>query len=553
MDKVRILALGGLDEDGKNMYVVEVNDSMFIIEAGLKYPDSSQQLGIEFVIPDFDYVIKNKDKLKGIFITHAHDDVVAALPYLLKEVKAPIYTGAFSANVIHEMLKKEKIRDVKVNRLKRNSKVTIDGVKVQTFPLIHSVPDTFGLAIMTSEGAIVYTSEFIIDYDMSSGIFESDFSELTAIGKKGVLALLSESQYAERSGHTAPDHRITKLIEPKFEQAQGRIIITVYHQSLYRVLEVIELAKKYKKKIYIFDKELRDHLKILQDMKYFQIPREIELFDDQFTNDEEDVVIIVSGSGKNIFRKLHTIAIKEDPRVQLQSEDTIIIASPIVSGTEKIANEMENEIYKEGGNIYTLSSKTVKSMHPSVEDLKMMLYLLKPKYYIPVKGEYRHLYMNANIALDMGYSADRIIILDNGQVAEFKEGNLVSTAEHIDLDDTLIDGVVNYDVTGVVLKDREVLSTDGVMILGIGLNAKTKQIVNGPDIQTRGFIYLKDAENIMAEVTKIFEKTITDAVANKTYENLAIRAEARDKIIKYLVKETGKRPVVLPVILEINL
>ena len=238
--------------------------------------------------------------------------------------------------------------------------------------------------------------------------------------------------------------------------------------------------------------------------------------------------------------------------MSFRPSDTIIMASPVVSGTEMEATDMENDIYKEGGHIFSLSSKTVLSMHPSSEDLKMMLYLFKPKYYIPVKGEYRHLVMNANLGVSMGYSPDRILILDNGQIAAFENKVLKSVSEHLELEDTLIDGNEDWDVTGVVLKDREVLSTDGVMIVGVGVNMKSKAIINGPDVQTRGLIYLKDADYIIKEVGEMMEECINSAVAEKRYDNLTIRAEAKDKITKYLLKQTGKRPMVLPVIMEIN-
>lgn len=551
MDQVRIFALGGLDENGKNMYVVEVNKAIFVIEAGLKFPDT-EQLGVEFVIPDFTYLIENKERIKGIFITHAHDDVVAALPYLLKQVKAPVYTGALTANIIHDMLKKEGVRDVKIHRIKRSSKQVIDGVKVRTFPMTHAYPDNFGVAIMTDQGAIVYTGEFIIDYDMLSEQYLCDLNELSDIGKRGVLCLLSESLGVERSGHTAPNHRITNLIEPIFEKNSGRILISVYRQSLYRVIEIIEICKRMKKQIYFHDKELRHLLKHLEDMKYYQVPRELEISDKNFKDDMEDVVIVISGAGKSLFRTMNNIANHEDAKVSFRPSDTIIMASPVVSGTEMEATDMENDIYKEGGHIFSLSSKTVLSMHPSSEDLKMMLYLFKPKYYIPVKGEYRHLVLNANLGVDMGYSPDRILILDNGQIATFEDKVLKSVSDHLTLEDTLIDGKENWDVTGVVLKDREVLSTDGVMIIGVAVHMKTKEIINGPDVQTRGLIYLKDADYIVKEVGEIMEECIHSAVKEKRYDNLTVRGEARDKISKYLSKQTGKRPMVLPVIIEIN-
>ncbi|MFR1734144.1 ribonuclease J [Longicatena caecimuris] len=552
MDQVRIFALGGLDEDGKNMLVVEVNEAIFIIEAGLKYPDTGQ-LGVEFIIPDFSYLIENKERIQGIFITHTHDDVVAALPYLLKQVNAPVYTGALTANIIHEMLKKEGIKNAKIHRLKRCSKQTIGGVKIRTFPMTHAFPDNFGLAISTDQGYIVYTGEFIVDYDMLQKEYLCDLNELSDIGKKGVLCLLCESQGADKSGHTAPKHRITSLIEPIFEASEGtRILISCYSQSLFRIIEIIELAKKFNRKIFFHDKGIRELLKHLETMKYYRVPKEMEINEKNFSDDMEDVVVLISGNGKNLFRTMTNIANHEDAHVSFRTSDTIIVASPIVSGTELDASNMENEIYKEGGKIYTLDSKTVLSMHPSSEDLKMMLYLFQPKYYIPIKGEYRHLYVNANLATKMGYSPDRILILENGQIALFENKILKSVAQRLELEDTMIDGKENWDVTGVVLKDREVLSTDGVMIIGVGVNHKTKEISNGPDVQTRGLIYLKDAEYIIKEVGNIMENCIEKAVKEKRYDNLTVRAEARDKISKYLMKETGKRPMVLPVIMEIN-
>jgi len=551
MDQVRIFALGGLDENGKNMYVVEVNEAIFIIEAGLKYPDTGQ-LGVEFIIPDFFYLIENKDRIKGIFITHAHDDVIAALPYLLKQINIPVYTGALTASILHETLKKEGIKDVKIHRMKRTSRQVIGGVKVRTFPMTHAFPDNFGIAINTDQGYIVYTGEFIVDYDMLQEEYLCDLNELSDIGKKGVLCLLSESQGVEQSGHTAPRHRITSLIEPIFEASTSRILISCYSQSLFRIIEIIELAKKQNRRIFFHDKGIRDLLKHLETMKYYRVPKDMLISEKEFSDDMEDVVVLVSGIGKNLFRTMTNIANHEDKYVSFRTSDTIIVASPIVSGTELDANNMENEIYKEGGKIFTLSSKTVLSMHPSVEDLKMMLYLFRPKYYIPVKGEYRHLFMNANLAMSVGYSADRIVVLENGQIATFENKVLKSVAEHIELEDTLIDGKENWDVTGVVLKDREVLSTDGVMIIGVGVNFKTKKVINGPDVQTRGLIYLKDAEHIIKEVGNIMEECINTAVEEKRYENLTVRGEARDKIVRYLLKETGKRPMVLPVIIEIN-
>lgn len=552
MDQVRIFALGGLDENGKNMFAVEVNEAIILIEAGLKFPDS-EQLGVEFIIPDFTYLVENKERIKGIFITHGHDDVIGALPYFLKQIKVPVYTGALTANLLHDTLKKEGIKDVKIHKLKRSGRVNLGGVNVRVFAMTHSFPDNFGVAIESSQGYIVYTGEFIIDYDLLKDEYICDLNELSEIGKKGVLALLNESIGADKEGHTAPRHRITNLIEPIFESAPHRILISSYRQSLFRVIEIIEVVKKFNKRIYFHDSQLRDILHRMELLGYYKVPKEIEISPRQFDNDlDDDVVVLISGSGKNLFRTMQNIAMHEDKQVSFRVSDTIIIASPIVSGTELEATNMENEIYKEGGKIFTLKSKEVLSMHPSSEDLKMMLYLFKPKYYLPIKGEYRHLVTNANLALNMGYLGDRIVILDNGQIATFENKILKSTGDFIELEDTMIDGKENWDVTGVVLKDRELLSTDGVMVIGISVDSKTKKIVGGPDVQTRGLIYLKDADYIIKEVGEISEQEINNAVMNHTYENLEVRALIKERVTKYLLKETGKRPMILPVIIEFS-
>ena len=551
MDQVRIFTLGGLDENGKNMTIVEINQVIFIIEAGLKYPDNGQ-LGVEYVIPDFSYLKENKDRIAGIFITHAHDDVVGALPQLIKEVDIPIYTGSLTSNIIFDMFKKEGIKNAKVIKVNRKSTQKIKGIEVRTFPMTHSMPDNFGIAIASDQGYIVYTGEFIIDYDMLQEEYLTDLNELSDIGQKGVLALLTESQGIERSGHTAPKHRITKLIEPLIDASESRILISCYAQSLFRVIEIIEIAKKKRRRIYFHDDYIKSLLKILEEMRYYTVPKDLLVTDAQFNDEDEDIIIVISGTGKNLFRIMTNIANHEDPKVRFRPSDTIIIASPIVSGTEIDANNMENEIYKEGGKLYTLDPKKVLSMHPSIEDLKMMIYLFRPKYYIPVKGEYRHLYLNANLGIQMGYSADRILILENGYGAIFENRSLKSVTQVLEAKETMVDGNLDWDGTGHVLKDREILSTDGVMIIGVGIDSRTKRVINGPDVQTRGLIYLKDADHIIKEVANIMEMTIQNYADRLYFDTVEARNDARLAISRYLTKETGKKPMILPVIIEIK-
>lgn len=551
MDQIKIFALGGLDEDGKNMTVVEINDKIFIVEAGIKYPETDQ-LGVEVIIPDFHYLINNKERIKGIFITHGHDDVMAALPYLLKHIRPEIYSTSLTATLIEKMCKEAGIQGIKVHRVKRTAAFKVDGVNIRTFGMTHSIADSFGVAIDTDHGYIVFTSEFIIDYDISNDAYNCDIVTLAEIGRKGVFALLCESKGVDRQGHTNPNHRITDIVEPYFEDAQGRIIITCYEQNLFRIIEIIELANKFDRKVYFYNDRLKTILTSVEKLGYYHIPIGLDIAKSKFNNDLEDVVIIVSGNGQQVFNIMNKVAISEDNVLELKRSDTVIIASPIVPGTEREATNMENELYKDGVRVRTLDSKTVYSMHASVEDIKMMLYLFKPHYYIPVKGEYRQLVANANIAFNTGFTADRILVLDNGQVAKFENGVLKDVSEIIPLEEVMIDGNDNLDASGMVLRDRDILSTDGAIIVGVVINHQTKEVIGGPDIQSRGVIYLKEADYILKEIGNIMERTINELVAEKRYENIGARLEAKDRIVRYVLKETGKRPMILPVIIEIN-
>ena len=550
-ERIRIFCLGGLDEDGKNMMVVEVDQDIYIIEAGIKFPEEKESLGIEFIVQDFTYLIENQDRIAGIFITHGHDDVMGALPYLMKNIKANIYTSPLASKAIHKVFKKERITGSKIYTIKRHDQRKIGAHKVVFFPVTHAYPGTFGLAISTSQGYVVYSGEFIEDYDDLHDSYRGDFTTCSKLGNEGVLVLLQESKGAERSGHTAPNHRITEKFSQVLEQTDhNRVFVSVYTQSVYRIQEIIECCIQYDRPMIFYSKELRELVANLEDFNV-SIPKKLVLDPSYIKEAPDNVVVIISGQGKSLFKTMSNIANNEVEDIVFTQNDVIVIASPVIPGVEKVFKSMENDIYKEEGTILVLD-RNVLSMHPSKEDLKMMLFLMKPKYYIPVKGEYRHLYMNSEIALEMGYKPSQIILLDNGQVATFENQKLRSCSMELELHDVMIDGKENWDIAGVVLKDREILSTDGVMILAIGLDAKTKKIINGPDIQTRGLIYVKDAEYITTDVGKILEDTIQEAVANKTYDNLTTRNEIRDKISKYLYKQTAKRPMVLPVILEIN-
>ena len=551
MDKVKIMALGGLDEDGRNMTLLEINDRIFIIDCGIRYPDNNQ-LGIEIIVPDFNYVIQNKERIEAMFITHGHDDVMGAVPYLLNEVMMPIYTTAYTTFLVKDLLKKHKIEQADIRRIKRDGSLTVGGVKIRTFGITHSIPDSFGIAFWTDQGYVVYASEYLIDFDVTESYLTTNFSEFAELGKRGVLALMTEARSAERPGFTSPRHRIGTVVEPLVINAHGRVIITLYEQNIFRLLEIIEIAEKTHRKIVFANNNQRQMLKYMSKLKYYQLSPGLEIPPSSFDNNFDNVIIIVSDQGPNVFRTMHKIAIHEHEHIQLREDDLVIIASPVVAGAERDATAMENEIYKDGVDLVKLSRKEVLTMHPSAEDIKMLLSLLNPKFYIPIKGDYRELIEAANIALNRGFLANRILVLDNGQMVEFELGNLKSMATHVPVEEVYVDGMNYLDSTGLVLKDRETLSTDGVIVVGIVIDHKTKKILGGPDVQSRGVIYLKDADYVVKECGNIIETTINEMVENKSYDNMSARSNARDKISKYVYRMAGKRPMILPIIVEIN-
>jgi len=551
VQKIRLMALGGLDEDGKNMYLVEIDGDIFIVDCGLKYPSESEQLGIEYIIPDFTYVKEHKDRIKGLFVSHGHDDVMSAVGHLLKMVDVEVYATALTAKILEEEFKKHGINKKHINIVKRNETIKVAGHNIRIFPVMQSIADGVGFAFETDCGYIVYASEFIFDYDFLNKAFSMDVNALSQLGEKGVLCLLCESTGSSRSGYTAPKHRLTESIEHLFETNDIRLIITLYRQNLFRIMEILELASKYKKKVYFYDEDQIKLLNFVDELGYYKLPKDIII--KELDNDMKDVVCIVSGSGNEVFKIMNNIAIGEDKKIELEQSDTVIIASPVVPGTEYDATAMENDLYKADVKIVKLNAKQILSMHASIEDLKMMLYLTRPRYYLPIKGQYSDLVNNADIAVDMGFMPDKIIILDNGQFALFENGRLSSTSETLELEDTSIDSSNMKDVSGMVLKDRESLSTDGAIVAGVVLDFNTKKVIGGPDVQSRGVIYLKDADHILNEIGNILVSTIEESVLANNYNNMNVRAEARDKISRYIQKETGKKPMILPAIVEINL
>ncbi|MEG0364210.1 MAG: ribonuclease J [Erysipelotrichales bacterium] len=547
-DKIKIFALGGLDENGKNMYCVEINEDIYIIEAGLKYPDT-QNLGIDIEIPTFDYLVKNKDRVKGIFLTHAHPDAMGAIAYLIKEINATIYATHLTSWIVEDRLKESDIKGYKIKRIKENSIVRLEnGIKAHSFKTTHSIIQSIGIAFETNHGFIVFTSDFIIDFG-SIDSYHTDMHKLVEIARKGVLVLMSESVGASKTGHTSPNHKIKNKIEPIISDAPGRIIATAYTHSMYNIQEIVDAGIENNYRIIFFNKELQDLVHKHEKLGHPILPKErIAPMSDI---DKGDVLVVISGNGMDLFKQLSNIATKADDVLKPNSKDTFIIASPAIPGVENLSIKAIDDIYRLESTVFTISSKEITSMHASQEDLKMMINLFRPKYYIPVKGEYTQLADNAKIASSMGLNDKNIVVLENGEVITIEEGHLLEKRDKVEVDSMLIDGQTVNDSNGIVLNDRLSLSQDGTVIVGVGLDKKTKEIVTSIDVQTRGFVYIRDSEHIISEIRKIAEKTV-DGYAFKNEQDFNdAKSKLRENISKYIYKETNKRPIVLSMIITV--
>ncbi len=560
--EVKFLALGGLAENGKNMFVVEINKKIFIIDAGFKFPEV-ETLGVDIIIPDFDYLVKNQNRISAIIITHGHDDVMAALPYLLEEINAPIYAPTLTGELIYEIVNRHNRINhtnikANINRVRRNSKIFVDGTEVVFFSLTHSTPGAVGVALETENGYVVYSGEYIIDFGAPSG-FQSDISRMMEISRKGTLCLLAESAGAHRNGYTSPNHKLTEKIESIFEETTDRIIISTYSQNIFRIKEIIELAKKYNRRIVFYGKDQYDHTNSLlrvgkhQSHPILDIPKENLADRKAIERNDQNLIVLLTGSPKRIYHDIAEIVNGGDDSLRIKDTDTFIVASPILPGTGSIANTVINELYKTDAKIKILKSKELLSMHAAKEDLKMTLQIFKPKYYIPIKGDYSEMVANASIAEEMNVPADNIIMLDNGEIITFIDGEYTGVRDYVELEDTMIDGIGVGDVGAKVIDDRVQLASDGVIVLGITISNQNKQIIASTDIQSRGFVFLKDSEYIIKEAVRLAEDTITEAAQKNLadYDVIFVRQMIRDKIAKYVYKETGKKPVILPVVLEV--
>ena len=553
-NKVRIFSLGGLDENGKNMYVLEINEDIFVFEAGIKYPEKYMP-GIDMIIPKYDYLLEHKDKIKAIFISHGHDHVMAALPYITKDIKAPIFCSKVTNRLIDDTTQRLGFTpNYNYHIVNAGDEIEISGHKVVFFATTHSISQSLGIAVETGDGYVVYTGNFIIDYGTLPQ-YKTDINFISRLGDKKVLCLLAESNGSDKDGFTSPKHKLTPVVESVFAQATGRIVFSMHAQNIFGIREILDLAVKYKRKILIYNKQVENLYKHpLTEYATSSIPQSYFLkLDEANRPGNENIVIIISEIGERLIHALSKVVGGGSRHVILRPTDTFIVANKPLAGLEMLQTKVVDDIYRAGCKVINISKKQVVSMHPHAEDLKMMISLLRPKYYMPVDGPYNKLIANAQVAVEMnaGYNHTNVFVYDNGMVAQFENGVYKGFQEQIETGDVMIDGLGVGDVGGSVITDRQKLAEDGVVILGITVDTKNKEVVAGPDVQMRGVIFLKDADDFVTNLIKLFEETVVEYLNEDTISFPETKVKIRDKIHFFIRKSTGKEPLIMPVIIEI--
>jgi len=548
MSKIKIFALGGLNEDGKNMYVVEVDKDIFVFDAGLKYADD-KMLGVDYIIPNYDYIKDNIKRVKGVFITHGHDNYMGALCDILKEVpELKIYGTKFTLEIIKDELESDGIKSNNLIEITPHKKIDFGKNSIFPITVTYMIPDAVGYVLYTPDGAIFYTGNFVFDPTML-GPYKMDIGKLAYVGKQGVLCLLSESLYAEKKGFTSPNHRAADAISEVINNHDGRILLNIDQTQIYRVQELFNEIKHTKRNVVILGKRMEQNILKAINMKYVNFDAK-RICSIKHVNDE-GIIVIISDERERPFSNLKRIVRGYDKFVTITDKDTFVLVSPIDDGMEGTATKILDTLARIGVDTIVLDKRNYLSHHASSEDLMLMIDLMKPKYYMPVIGEYRQQVANANAAKQIGMRCDHILLKLNGDVAYFENGELVDNDMKVPVDDILIDGLSAGDVGDLVIKDRELLSDNGIVIITATLDRKTKEILAGPEVLTKGFVYVRDNIDLIKEVVKISEEVINKNVKGNYVDFNKVKSGIRDKVGKYLYEETECKPMVIIVIGEV--
>ncbi|MDK2887193.1 MAG: ribonuclease [Thermoanaerobacter sp.] len=549
--KLALIPLGGLGEIGKNMMAVRFGENILVIDCGLMFPEE-EMLGIDVVIPDITYLLENKDAVRGIVLTHGHEDHIGALPYVLKQLNVPIYGTRLTLGLLQGKLKEQGVAgEASMHVVKPRDTVTIGPFKVEFIRVSHSIPDAVAVAVHTPVGVIVHTGDFKIDQTPVDGEV-TDFYRFAQLGERGVLVLLSDSTNVERPGYTMSERMVGATFDDIFRQARERIIIATFASNVHRLQQAITTAYRYDRKVAIIGRSMINVANIAHELGYLHVP-EGTLVELEEANrlPKNKVVFLCTGSQGEPMSALTRMALGDHRQVEILPGDTIIISATPIPGNEKLVARIIDQLFKQGAHvIYEAVSGTHVSGHPSQEELKLMINLVKPRFFVPVHGEYRMLIKHAELARSMGIPAENIFVAENGQVLEFtrRSGRI---AGRVTAGRVLVDGLGVGDVGNIVLRDRRQLSQDGILIVVVTISRELGQVMAGPDIVSRGFVYVRESEQLMEEARERVKEALEKCNDRGLSEWAAIKAQVRDVLGKFLYEKTRRRPMILPIIMEV--
>ncbi|WP_027093591.1 ribonuclease J [Cohnella thermotolerans] len=552
-DKLIIFALGGVGEIGKNMYVVQYGSDIVVVDSGLKFPEE-EMLGIDVVIPDITYLLDNRDKVRAILVTHGHEDHIGGLPYVLKQLNVPVYATRLTLGLIENKLKEAGLLgDTKRILINAESEVQLGSIKASFFKTNHSIPDSVGICLETPEGAVVHTGDFKFDHTPVNNQF-ADLQRIAEIGKRGVLVLLSDSTNAERPGFTPSESNIGKELIDIFRNAKQRVVIATFASNVHRIQQIIDAAMETRRKLTVIGRSMVNIVSIASELGYLHIPEGMLIEPEEVNKLPADRVVILStGSQGEPMSALTRMARSTHRKVDILPGDTVVISATPIPGNERYVGRTVDELMRLGANvIYGPGSVTGVhvSGHGSQEELKLMLNLIRPKYFIPVHGEYRMLRHHAMLAESVGIDQENIFLLDNGDTVEFQNGT-ARKAGKLPAGNVLIDGLGVGDVGNIVLRDRKLLSQDGILVVVVTLSKQDGAIMSGPDIISRGFVYVRESEGLLEEANRIVSGTLQKLMSENVNEWASLKTNVKDALGRFLYEQTRRRPMILPIIMEV--
>ncbi|MCX6806970.1 MAG: ribonuclease J [Candidatus Berkelbacteria bacterium] len=549
--KLKIIPLGGLGEVGKNMMIYEYGQDIILVDCGIMFP-GQEFLGIDFVIPNIDYLLANKHRIRGIIITHGHEDHTGGLPYIWPKLGVPIFATKLTAGLVDVKMKEFSIANPKIRLIKAGDILHLGVFKIEFFRVTHSIPDSVGLAIETPVGLFVHTGDFKFD---KTPVFEdpTDLSKLAGYSRRGVLGLLSDSTNAEVPGYAISEQEVGKAIEGIFRATKGRLVITSFASLISRVQLVFNAAVKYRRKVAVAGFSMEKNIEMASRLGYLKIPQGV-LQDIRKINHlpDNEVVILCTGSQGEEMSALVRMASGEHKQVKIKEGDTVLISASVIPGNERASYNTIDNLYRLGADcIYRKELGIHESGHAKVEDLKEMIKLIKPKYLIPIHGEYHMLIHLAQIGQEMGIPRERILVIENGQTIEFERGKGRISSDRVNASYVLVDGLGVGDIGQIVLRDRQVMAKDGIFVVILTIDKKTGRIITSPDIISRGFVYMRESEDLIqrarAEIKRMFSRHNNRYPLDLDY----IKRSMRDEMGEFLYKNTERRPMVIPVIIEL--